>query len=246
MNQIKTNYGPRERLLLLGEARLSDAECLALILRTGTVGSSAQRCAQSLLDHFGGLAALVGAEIRELIEVEGIGRARACSLGAAFGIARRLSESRFRPGSSVRGAGDVARLVREATRGDRREHFFAALLDVRHRLLSFRQVSTGSLVSAPVHPREVFQAALRAGAAAVVLAHNHPSGDASPSADDRQVTERMVDVGVLCGIEVLDHVVVGHQRYFSFADEAERDMPGAAFVGPALGPETVRRGSQES
>jgi DNA repair protein RadC len=112
----------------------------------------------------------------------------------------------------------VARVVLETTRSERRESFFVLLLDGRHRILSFRVVSTGSLQSSVVHPREVFAPAIREGAAAIVVAHNHPSGDPTPSAEDRDVTERLREVGQLVGIEVLDHVVVGVERYFSFAD----------------------------
>jgi DNA repair protein RadC len=115
--------------------------------------------------------------------------------------------------------------VRAAARGSGRESFFVLLLDGRHRVLGFHVVSTGSLQTAPVHPREVFSAAIREGAAAMVVAHNHPSGDPAPSAEDRAVTERLRRVGDLVGIEVLDHVVVGDRRFYSFADESYHPMP---------------------
>jgi len=211
-------YGPREKILHLGEARLSDAECIALVLRVGQPGESAEQLAQRLLRTFGGLSHLAAAEVREVAELKGMGPARAASLGGAFGLARRLMESRFRPGMQVRGGGDVARVVRESVRHARRESFFALLLDARHRVMSLRVISVGSLESSLVHPREVFAPAVREGAAALVVAHNHPSGDATPSVEDREVTERLRQVGELLGIEVLDHVVVGRERYFSFAD----------------------------
>src|SRR5690606_24002881 len=116
-------------------------------------------------------------------------------------------------------------LVREATRDAGRETFWVLLLDTRHRALGLRLVSIGSLQTAPVHPREVFGPAIRERAAAIVIAHNHPSGDPQPSTDDRAVTERLRQVGELCGIELLDHVVVGHDRYWSFADEREHALP---------------------
>ncbi len=212
---------PRERLTLLGESCLSDAECLAVLLGAGRRGRSAESIGVDLLRRFGGLDRLAAADVHEVAGVPGVGAVRASALGAAFGLARRLMAARCRPGSPVRSGADVARLVREATRGLGRESFWALLLDARHRVVTLRLVSVGGLQSAPVHPREVFAPALTARAAAVVVAHNHPSGDARPSGDDRLVTERLRDVGALCGVELLDHVVVGADRYFSFADECE-------------------------
>jgi DNA repair protein RadC len=218
-------YGPRERILQVGEPRLSDAECIALLLRTGRRGESAEAMAQRLLLRFGGLGQLAGAQVREVAQEPGVGAVRAAAIGAAFGLARRLAERRFRPGIMLRDGGDVARVVLESARGTRRESFFLLLVDNRHRILGLRVVSTGGLAAAPVHPREVFSPAIREGAAAVVVAHNHPSGDPAPSAEDREVTERLRQAGELIGIEVLDHVVVGHERYFSFADGSYHVIP---------------------
>ena len=210
--------------MLVGEARLSDAECVALVLRSGCTGRSAEHVALEVLQQFGGLAGLAGADVRELSAVRGVGLARASALLAAFGLSRRLVELRIAPGAPVRCGGDVARLVREATRGYGRESFWSLTLDVRHRVVAQRLVSLGGLGNAPVHPREVFAPAIKDRAAALVVAHNHPSGDPSPSGDDRLVTERLRQVGELVGIELLDHVVVGHERYFSFADEQEHAL----------------------
>ena len=220
-----TTYGPRERILLLGESRLSAAECIALILRTGSRGQSSEQLAQTLLKRFGGLETLASSELRELASVPGVGQVRAASLLAAFGLARRLTEVRYRPGQPLRNGGDVARVVHDSVRGSSKESFFVLLLDAKHRIISFRVVSTGHLRAAPVHPREVFVPAIREAAAAIVVAHNHPSGDPSPSAEDRRVTERLREVGELVGIELLDHVVVGTQRYYSFADERCHPVP---------------------
>ena len=225
MSNAETRYGPRERLLQLGEQRLSDAECVALVLRTGCAGQSSEQLAQRLLRNFGGLRELSAAGVREVARHPGVGPVRASALGAAFGLARRLTENRYRPGTPVRGGEDVAVVIREAARGLAKESFFVLLLDARHRVLGFRVVSTGSLQSAPVHPREVFVTAIREGAAALVIAHNHPSGDPTPSPEDRAVTERLREVGELVGIEVLDHVVVGEERFFSFADESFHAVP---------------------
>ncbi len=212
-------YGPRERILQLGEQRLSDAECLALLLRTGARGEAAEQMGQRLLRRFGGLAGLAGARLLEVAQQPAVGPVRAAAIGAAFGLARRLAEAALRPGTAVRHGADVARIVRDSARGSRRESFYAVLLDARHRVLAVSVVSTGGLDGAPVHPREVFGPAIRDGAAAIVVAHNHPSGDPTPSADDRGVTERLRAAGELVGIELLDHLVVGAERYYSFAEE---------------------------
>lgn len=212
-------HGPRERIQLVGEARLSDAECLALVLRTGGRGESVEQMAQRLLRQFAGLSGLARTSVRELAR-NGVGKVRAAAIVAAFGLARRLAEESFRPGTQIRSGGDVAEVVRHTARGTRRENFYVVLLDVRSRVLGLHVVSTGVVDSAPVHPREVFGPAVREAAVAVVIAHNHPSGDPAPSTQDQQVTERLKAAGSLLGIEVLDHVVVGTERYYSFADEA--------------------------
>jgi DNA repair protein RadC len=212
--------GPRERIRQFGECRLSDAECLALVLRTGTRDVPAEALALRLLRRFGGLPGLHAAGLAELASEPGVGPVRAAAIAAAFGLSRRLAEAAYRPGCPVRSGGDLARLVRESARGLRRETFFAALLDTRHRLLQLGVVSIGSVDAATVHPREVFSPAIREAAAAVVVAHNHPSGDPAPSPEDRLVTRRLEEVGKLVGIALLDHIVVGHERYYSFAEEA--------------------------
>jgi DNA repair protein RadC len=211
--------GPRERVQQLGEQRLSDAECLALVLRTGVRGLPAEQLAQRLLREFGGLSVMSASGVRELAQA-GVGPVRAAALVGAFGLARRLSEEAFRPGRQLRHGGDVAQVVRDTARGARRESFFVVLLDVRSCVLGLRVVSTGVVDSAPVHPREVFGPAVREAASSIVIAHNHPSGDPTPSAQDRAVTERLRSAGALLGIDVLDHVVVGAERYYSFAEES--------------------------
>ncbi len=220
MTEPITRYGPRERILSVGELRLSDAECLALILRTGRPGENAEQMAQRLLRQFGGLGCLAGAEVREMAATPGLGPARAAAIAAAFGLARRLTETRYRPGVPVRDGRAVARIVRDTAHASRQEQFFALLLDARHRVLGLRVISTGGVSSAPVQPRDVFASAIRDGAAALVVAHNHPSGDPTPSPEDRAVTERLRAAADLIGVRLLDHIVVGRDSFFSFADES--------------------------
>ena len=209
-------YGPRERALQLGEARLSDAECLALVLRTGTRGEPVEQLSQRLLRDFGGLSGLAARGVREL-RAPGLGPARAASLVAAFGLARRLAEEDFRPGRQLRDARDVAAWIRHAARGARRERFYVVLLDVRSRVIGLRVVSTGLVDAAPVHPREVFGPAVREAASAVVLAHNHPSGSPEPSQADIHLTKQLTELLRQIDIRVLDHIVVGTGSCVSFA-----------------------------
>ena len=211
--------GPRERLLLLGEQRLADVDCVALLRRSGRRGAPAEATAQRLLQQMGGLAGLAGASPLEVAAQRGLDRPRAAALGAAFGLARRLQEARLLAGTPIRSCTEVAGLVQETARGSRKEAFFAVQLDARRRVLSVRMISQGGVDSAPVQPREVFAPAIREGAAAVVVAHNHPSGDPTPSPEDRAVTERLRQAAALLSISLLDHVIVGDQRCFSFAEE---------------------------
>lgn len=197
------------------------------MLRSGPGGASGVPVALRLLRDCGGLQGIAARSAREL-HGPGLGPARAASLVAAFGLARRLCEEEFRPGRLLHDAREVAGWVRAAARGARRERFYAVLLDARSCVIGLRVISTGIVDAAPVHPREVFGPAVREAASAVVLAHNHPSGDPSPSEQDRAATERLRRAGELLGIEVLDHVVVGSDRYFSFADDATRPYGAAA------------------
>jgi len=206
----------RDRIFMFGEARLSDAECLALVLRSGMRGESAEQMALRLLRRHGGLSRLACCTARE-VAIEGVGPVRAAAISAAFGLSRRLSEELLQQGTQIRDGGDIAQVVRNTVRGARRESFFVVLLDVRNRVMGMHVVSVGVVDSALVHPREVFALAVRESAVAVVIAHNHPSGDPSPSKQDQQVTERLRAAGALLGVELLDHVVIGTERYYSFA-----------------------------
>lgn len=212
----------RERLAVFGVEGLGDAECLGLVLGGDTSTRAATDMAHKLLQDFGGLAALERAELGELTETPGVGPVRAGRLVAALSLARRIQREPFRPGRAIRSPGDLARLLREETRSLQRESFWSVSLDVRHRLLAVRRVSIGHLTGSPVHPRELFMPLIRDSAAAVVVAHNHPSGDPSPSPEDRSVTDRLQEAGRLLGIELLDHLVLGATHYHSFADGITR------------------------
>lgn len=209
---------PRERMLLHGAEALSDAELLALLLRTGGARCSASAVAAMLLERHGGLVGVAVAADRELSALPGIGPAKSASLRACFELARRIATRRLEPGFPIRGPEDVHRHFHPVLRHLAQERFIVVLLDGRHRVIRHEMVSQGTLTASLVHPREVFRPALRDAAAAVVLVHNHPSGDPTPSAEDREITSRLARAGELLGIRVLDHVVVAECGFASLRE----------------------------
>jgi DNA repair protein RadC len=215
---VRTVEGPRERLEKLGARALSDAELVALLLRTGGNGFDSTELARGLLQSAGGLVRLAREEMEVLCEARGMGPAKSATWVAACEIGRRLATRRLEVGARILGPSDVYRHFFEELRGCESERFHALLLDGRHRVTGDVLVSQGTLTASLVHPREVFRAAVRRSAAALVLVHNHPSGDPAPSAEDRQVTDRLVRAGELLGIRVLDHVVVAEGGYHSFTE----------------------------
>jgi DNA repair protein RadC len=218
--------GPRERLRARGAEALSAAELIALLLRTGARGHDAVDVARALLARTGGLDRLESAPTCELAAVPGVGAAKAASLIAAFELGRRCAGSHLPEGASLRSPQDVFRHFGPRMRRLAQEHFAVVLLDGRHRVLGDEVVSQGTLTASLVHPREVFRPALRASAAALILVHNHPSGDPTPSAEDRAVTERLARAGEILGIRVLDHVVVAERGYVSLREEGALNSPG--------------------
>ncbi len=211
---------PRERLHAHGTAPLADAELLALLLHTGRRGHSATQLAQQLL-AVGGLAALAQSAPGELAEVAGIGPAKAAALLAAFELGRRIAAKPLQRGERIGSPADVHRHFHARLRDAPTEQFHIVLLDSRHRVLRSILTSQGTLTATLVHPREVFRPALREAAAALVLVHNHPSGDPSPSPEDREITRRLARAGMLLGIPVLDHVIVADRGYASLREQGE-------------------------
>lgn len=209
---------PRERFLSLGAEALSDAECLALILGSGVPGQTALDQARALLAEFGSLGEIAAREVQELAWVAGLGIARAVRVGAAVELARRL---RARPqGGRVRlsSPAEVAGYFGPLLEAKKKEVFRVALLDSQNGLLRDVRISEGSLSASIVHPREVFRPAVIEAAAHLVLVHNHPSGDPTPSREDVQLTRQLVEGGRLLGLRVHDHVIIGHGAHVSLAE----------------------------
>ncbi|MCP9439570.1 MAG: DNA repair protein RadC [Nitrospira sp.] len=210
---------PRERLLSKGPDALSDAQLLAILLRTGRRDSSAVQVAMELLHHVGGLGGLVKSGVEELCSIEGVGPAKAAQLKAALELGRRSLATPLSTGMRVSSSADLFRHFYPILRDRKQELFKVVLLDAKNAIIKETTISEGSLTLSIVHPREVFASAIRESAAGVIFLHNHPSGDPTPSQEDRRLTDRLVAAGRLLGISVLDHVIIGDGRYVSFADE---------------------------
>ena len=213
-----SNERPRERLLREGPGHLTDAQLVAILLRVGRHDGSAVQVALDLIQRLGGLQGLANRESDELCQVPGIGPAKAAQLLAAIELGKRAMAVPLTTGTRIRSSVELVQHYAPMLRDLRHEVFKIVLLDAKHAIIRDATVSEGSLTLSIVHPREVFNLAVRESAAALICLHNHPSGDPEPSAEDRSLTTRLVTAGDVLGIEVLDHIIVGDGKYVSFAD----------------------------
>lgn len=218
LDKLPPDARPREKLLSQGAATLADAELLALVLRTGLAGRPVLQLAQALLDEFGGFAGLLRMETRQLAKVKGLGPAKLAVMAAVLEIARRSLAEPLRAQRVMDSTDTVHTYLRLQLEGLRREVFAVLFLDVRQRLITMETLFHGSLTETSIYPREVVKRALELGAAAVILAHNHPSGDATPSPADQRVTRLLANALALVEVRVLDHVIVGAGQAVSMAD----------------------------
>ena len=211
---------PREKLLAKGSHSLSETELLAIILRNGnaSTGESAIDHARLLLNKFGGLKGIDDASASEITAIKGIGPAKVAQLKACLEIGKRIGSQKWEAGQPLHSAEDVYQHFRENLGREKRELFYVVLLNNKNRKMREVKISEGSLTASLVHPREVYNPVIRESAAGVIFVHNHPSGDPAPSAEDIDITKRLKEVGDVMGVRVLDHVVIGHDRYFSFND----------------------------
>ena len=221
VRDLPVDERPRERLLAEGAASLSNTELLAVLLRTGVKNDSALRVAEKVLALYKerGLAAITQMSAKELSSIKGVGMAKAATILAAVELGRRLALKAAEARTVVHGPADAASYVMPRFRFERREHFAVLLLNAKNHILALKTISVGTLTSSVVHPREVFQAAIEQAAASVILVHNHPSGDPAPSGEDLAVTRRMVEAGEIMDIPVLDHVIVGYDKFISLKEE---------------------------
>ena len=214
---------PRERLLLVGVRSLSDAEVLALVLRSGTTKENVLEMSNRLLSSYG-LSELAKMSVHELMTLEGIGIAKASEVVASFELGRRVKKQLVLS-KPLRCAKDVYEYCHSRFIGVSKEQFLVLQLDTKNCVLKEEVVSVGTLNSSLVHPREVFKSAVRESAHAVIFVHNHPSGDCTPSDEDKRVTKQLMKVGELMGIKVLDHVIIGDKAWYSFTEERTGHSP---------------------
>ena len=218
IKDLPTTERPRERLEHYGVGALSTAELLAIILRTGVGGQNVLELSNSLLAQHGGLLSLARASFAELCETKGIGPAKVTQLKAALELGRRLLVSAPEARPQVRSPADAASLLMAEMSLLEQEHLRTLLLDTKNYVLGSPTIYMGSINTSLIRVAEVFREGIKANCAAIIVAHNHPSGDPTPSPEDVAVTEQIVAAGKLLDIEVLDHLVIGHQRYVSLKE----------------------------
>ncbi len=211
IHDLPQSERPRERLVEFGADALKNSELIAILLRTGVKGASAIQVAEQLLQKFNTLENLSRAGLPELRKIKGVGRDKAIALKSAFTLARRMARELRQESPVLDNPETIADLLREENRAYEVEQFQVVLLNTRRRLIQIEKITQGTLDTLLVHPREVFKLAISANAAAIVLVHNHPSGDPSPSEADIKVTRDLIRAGQLLKIEVLDHVILGRQ-----------------------------------
>ncbi|CAM4363183.1 RadC family protein [Paenibacillus tarimensis] len=219
LRDVPNEDRPRERMMTVGAEALSHAELLAILLRTGTRNESAVHLASRILSSCGGLRNLTDMSLAELTAIRGIGPAKALQLRAGIELGRRLSQSRDEERLTIRRPQDAADFLMEEMRYLKKEHFICLFLNTKNQVIGRETLSIGTLNASLVHPREVFRAAMKCSSASLVCLHNHPSGDPSPSPEDIAITERLCKAGELVGIDVLDHIVIGDNRYVSLKEQ---------------------------
>lgn len=212
---------PREKMQKNGAAGLSDAELLALVIRSGDPGTkqSAIDLGRELIQHFSGnLRELAVADLSEICAIKGMGLAKATSVKAAFALASRFQARKLERFDRFTSPQQVFDYFHHEFRDSRKEYFLILLLDGKNRIIRRVQISEGSLNQSIVHPREVYLPAVKESAAAIILVHNHPTGDPAPSSEDIAITRRLKEAGEIMGIKVLDHIIIGDGEYLSFVE----------------------------
>ncbi|MEE9302667.1 MAG: DNA repair protein RadC [Thiotrichaceae bacterium] len=212
-----TEERPREKLILKGATALSDAELLAIFLRTGVKGLTAVDMANNLLDEHGSLRELLAADMNRFCQSRGLGEAKYVQLQAVLEMSRRYFDEKLKRGDEITSAAKIRDYLKAKLRDYHHEVFACLFLDNRHRMITYEEMFTGTIDGASVYPREVVKRVLAHNAAAIILAHNHPSGVAEPSESDKQITQRLVEALKLIDVRVLDHFVVGDE-VVSFAE----------------------------
>lgn len=220
VKDIPSSERPRERMIEFGPESLNNAELLAILLRTGSANESVLTLAQRIISQIGELRGLYDITIEELTKVKGIGPAKAIQIKAAIELGKRVTkEHSLNRNNSIRSPKDVADYIMEDLRHLKQEHFVTLLLDTKNNVIAKETISIGTLNSSIIHPREVYKPAIKKSVSAIIVAHNHPSGDPTPSREDIEVTKRLKEAGEILGIDLLDHIIIGDSKYFSLKDK---------------------------
>lgn len=212
---------PRERLEKKGVVALSDAELLAILIRTGTKEASALDLAKGIISKAGGLEKLLSMDFKELSRIKGIGKSKAASILASIELGRRAMREKGMEKMKIKGPEDVFSFLFPRFKGAKNEKFGILILDTKNHIKSEKIISEGDLQASIVNTREIFHYALIELAASIILFHNHPSGDPTPSDYDKEVTKKAISAGKIMGIEVLDHIIIGNGIYYSFKEKGE-------------------------
>ena len=218
IKQLPVELRPRERLIQFGAGSLSNAELLAIVLVTGTKNKTTVQLSEKLLAHFQTLGSLGKSTIEELCSIDGIGKVKATQILAALELGRRAGSVSPSERFTINSPEDVVRLLMPDMRYLDREYFKALVLNIKHQVLKVVDISIGSLNSSVVHPRELYKTVIRHSGAAAIVVHNHPSGDPTPSSEDIAITKRLKEAGVILGIDLLDHIILGDGRYVSLQE----------------------------
>ncbi len=221
MKELPIDDRPREKLINNGAAALTDSELLAILIGSGTQEKSALDIARDLTADYGILKNIAKVhDVKELAKTKGLGHAKAAIIIAALELGRRIAGAEPLARDSITSPEDGVALLMPRLRYESKEHFVVVLLNSKNKVLEIKQISEGSLNSSVVHPREVFAPAVLHHAAAILTAHNHPSGDPTPSKEDKDLTNTLVQAGKYMGIPVLDHIIIGDAKYFSFKEHS--------------------------
>lgn len=218
IKEMPTLERPREKMINYGSNSLSNAELLAILIGSGNAKQNAIELSRDIINNFGGLIALTDITHEELISIRGIGDAKACNILAALELNKRVSAYALNKRMKITSPNDVCNLFMDELRYDKKEKFIIVLLNTKSEIISKELISIGNLNSSIVHPREVYKYAIKKSAASVLFIHNHPSGNPDPSKNDKNITRRLTEVGEIIGINVVDHIIIGNNRYFSFKE----------------------------
>jgi DNA repair protein RadC len=219
VKELPLDDRPREKLILRGAKNLSDAELIAILLRTGLKGKSVVTLAQEIISEFGDVALLATKTVEALTKVKGIGKDKAATLSAAFELARRISsKQKWFSDKAISSPQDVADIFIPILRDEQQEHFIVVCLNSANKIIKYETVFIGSLSSTTVHPREIFKRAIDNNSANIILIHNHPSGNIEPSEEDKKLTKKLIEAGKLLEIQIFDHIIIGNNSYSSFVE----------------------------